>query len=197
MGPKVNFSNELETIRDLITGIKKDLESKATTSQLDELLKQIREKDKKIELLESKVAILENSIKLIEKKCDDNEQYSRRTSVRINHIPLPENGEETADQVFAKVKESGVDIPDAFLDRAHRVGKRYLGPDGVRKHQVIVKFTTWFHRSVFYRGRKNLSVAKVHIDLTQSRFKLLKRSQSKTVGSNVVDYIFADINCSL
>ena len=90
---------------------------------------------------------------------------------------MPENGRENSTEVFEKVKEvideSGADVPDAFLDRAHRVGKPYVGADGVRKHQVIVKFTTWYHRTEFYRKRKNLSVVKVYLDLTQSKFKLL------------------------
>ena len=114
---------------------------------------------------------------------------------------MSENGRETSDEVFEKVKEviaeTGAVVPDAFLDRAHRVGKSYVGSDGVRKHQVIVKFTTWQHRTEFYRKRKNLSVAKVYIDLTQDNFKLLRRSQAKVEGNNVIDYVFADVNCSL
>ena len=133
-------------------------------------------------------------------KCDNNEQYSRRTSVRINNITLPDERETPLD-VMNKVKEvivkSGVEIPDMYLDRAHRVGKPLVGEDGSRKQQVIVKFTTWRHRTLFYQGRKNLTSAKVYLDLTQSKFKLLKRSQTKVVGSNVVDFVFADINCAL
>ena len=53
-------------------------------------------------------------------RCDYNEQYSSRTSLRINNIPLPDDENETAEDVMVKVKslirETGVDIPDTFLD---------------------------------------------------------------------------------
>ena len=162
---------------------------------------EIRSKDKKIELLESQVAVLQNSVKLLLKKSDDNEQYSRRTSVRINHIPLPDDGRESADEVMTKVKdiiaETGELIPSTFLDRAHRVGKPITGDDGKRKQQVIVKFNTWHHRTLFYRSRKKLAYAKVHLDLTQTKFKLLKRSQDKVKDHVAVDFAFADVNCAL
>ena len=34
-------------------------------------------------------------------------------------------------------------------------------------------------------------------DLAQTKFKLLKDSQAKVQRSNVVDFVFADINCAL
>ena len=89
---------------------------------------------------------MENPVHLLSLKCDSNEQYSRRTSVRINNIPLPNDGNENSDQVFEKVKsvieESEAEVPDHFIDRAHRVGKPFVDHDGTRKQQVIVKFTT-------------------------------------------------------
>ena len=62
---------------------------------------------------------------------------------------------------------------------------------------MIVKFTTWRHRTRFYRSRKKLSAAKVYLDLTQAKFKLLTSSQEKVRGSTVVDFVFADVNCAL
>ena len=201
MGPKVNINSELESLYKLINDIKSDLKEKATLSKIDELVAEIRAKDKKIEFLESQVAILQNSVKLLSTKCDTNEQYSRRTSVRINNIPLPEHGSERSEDLISKVKEiigeSEAEIPHAFVDRVHRVGKPLVGEDGTRKQQVIVKFTTWHHRSLFYRNRKKLSSVKVYLDLTQTKFKLLKDSQAKVQRSNDVDFVFADINCAL
>ena len=162
---------------------------------------EIRQKDRKIEILESKVAVLENTVTLLATKCDNNEQYSRRTSVRINNVPLPANGNETSDDVLKKVKEvieeSEADIKEMHLDRAHRVGKPFVDEDGMRKQQIIVKFTTWHHRTLFYRARKKLETAKVFLDLTQTKFKLLKCSQAKVRGSDKIDFVFADINCAL
>ena len=152
-------------------------------------------------MLESKIAILENSFNLLAVKCDANEQYSRRTSLRINNIPLPDDGNETADDCMEKVKtlisETGVDIPDTFLDRAHRVGKQITLDDGSVKQQVIVKFTTWHHHTLLYKNRKKLVHAKVYLDLTKSKFKFLKRCQEKVLDSRKVDYVFADVNCAI
>ena len=64
MGPKMNYASEFENLNKLITDIKTDLEGKATTAQLDALLKEIRAKDEKIEILQSKVAVLENTVNL-------------------------------------------------------------------------------------------------------------------------------------
>ena len=38
--------------------------------------------------LESRVAILENSLKIVERKLDDTEQYSRRTCLLVDRMPL-------------------------------------------------------------------------------------------------------------
>ena len=199
MPPKVD--RELEKIFKLIEEVKNDLKSKASEEKLEELHREIRAKDRKIEILESRVAILENSGNLLAAKCDDNEQYSRRASLRINNIPLPVNGKESADQCMEKVKavivEAGVAIPVAFLDRTHRVGKSKVGSDGSVNQQMIVKFTTWHHRPMLYKGRKNLSHAKVYLDLTKSKFKLLKMSQEKVRNNEKVDFVFADVNCAL
>ena len=200
MGPKVNINSELESLYKRINNVKSDLKEKAMLSKIDELVAEIRAKDKKIEFPESQVAILQNSVKLLSTKCDNNEQYSRRTSVRINNIPLPEHGSERSEDLISNVKEiigeSEAEIPHAFVDRGHRVGKPLVGEDCTRKQQVIVKFT-WHHRSLFYRNRKKLSPVKVYLDLTQIKFKLLKDSQAKVQRSNVVDFVFADINCAL
>ena len=202
MPPKVNVNVELQNLNKLILEIKTDLQNKATSSKLDELLLEIRAKDVKIEILESQVAVLQNTVKLLSAKCDGNEQYSRRVSLRINNIPLPANDEdEIVDDVLVKVRnlfdEAEVNMSDNCIDRVHRVGKLIVGDDGARKQQLIVKFTTWRHRTRFYRSRKKLSAAKIYLDLTQAKFKLLTSSQEKVRGNTVVDFVFANVNCAL
>ena len=196
----INNNTELEAIYKLVEELKSDLHEKAI-KKIDDLVTEIRQKDKKIEILESKVAVLENTVKLLSSKCDNNEQYSRRTSVRINNIPLPDDGNETAEEVFDKVKdlieESEAEVAESFIDRAHRVGKPYVDQEGQRKQQVIVKFTTWYHRPLFYGARKKLSSAKVYLDLTQFKFNLLKNAQTKAKDINNVDFVFVDVNCAL
>ena len=52
------------------------------------------------------------------------------------------------------------------IDRAHRVSRT--------DDTVIVRFTTFRHRTMFYRKRKELkNGVKVHLDLTKARLDLL------------------------
>ena len=203
MGSKNNMQGELEKIVKLIGEVSDELKTKASQQLLEELRAEMREKNNKIDILEARLAIAENTIRLLTEKCDANEQYSRRPSLRINSIPLPDgvNAKESADVCREKVKEvireSGAVIPDTFIDRAHRVGKVKVNSDGTRNQQMIVKFTTWYHRTLLYRNRKTLKNTRVYLDLTRDRFKLLKKAQAKYENDARVDFIFADVNCAL
>ena len=94
---KMSTINE---VHDLLLKLQK--EQKESNQKIDELRKEIKKKDEVITSLQSRVEILEsgmekllstvsvqsNTIKLLERKCDDNEQYSRRMSLRITDIPV-------------------------------------------------------------------------------------------------------------
>ena len=139
----------------------------------------------------------------LQKKCsdlelsiDNNEQYSRSACLRITNIPCEEK--ETSEEVLNKVKkiineEAEVEIPEETIDRAHRVG-----PKKNKNQTIIVKFSTFRHRTLFYRARKKLKNGiKLHIDLTKKRFNLLLDAQSFIQGEENVKYVYADINCYL
>ena len=82
----------LKEVHNLLLKLQKEQE--VSNTKIDELLKEIKVRDDKIEAvttlvktLESRVEALEglvsvqsNTIKLLDRKCDDNEQYSRRMS---------------------------------------------------------------------------------------------------------------------
>ena len=220
MGPKKcgnqNVNTDFSQLLNLIEEIKKDLSTKANEKSLSELLKVIEEKNRKIEMLESRVALMENNINRLADNIDANEQYSRRTSLRVLNIPLPcmEEGdendevdeEETADVCFSKVREvireAGVDIPDYCIDRCHQIGKITEETDDegnvvLKKQAMIVKFTTWRHHTILYRARKKLSGKKIFLDLTKKRFQLFKKCQDKVKDIPFVRYVFVDVNCSL
>ena len=148
-----------------------------------EIKKVVKEELKKAEKLNSTVALLQTHVENLkeqntqlrercletENQIEEIEQYGRRLCLRITTIPTKEK--ETADMVLGKVKnvieESGVDISDSTIDRAHRIGKRKGS-----SQQIIVRFTTHRHRTLFYKARKNIkSGPKVHIDLTKNRFR--------------------------
>ena len=77
--------------------------------------------------------------------------------LRIKGIPRKEKGrsDEVLDQVRKLLEESEVTIPDAVLDRAHRIRKN--------NRDKIVRFTPFRHRTLFHRKRKTLKCKSVHL----------------------------------
>ena len=61
------------------------------------------------------------------------------------------------------------------LERIHRFGKTDSSGKNVRP--VIVRFTTFRHRTMFYRARKNLSKNGVLLDLTKERSTLYQTAR--------------------
>ena len=151
----------------------------ATKDCIEKLHNTFKDQNEKIQILESKIAIMERHISVLQNNTDENEQYSRRLCLRINGSPpVPEGDNESSESCLEKVKnvfnDLGVDIPDVVIDRAHRIGR----PRSVkvkRVHQVIVRFTTWRHRTLVYRARKNCAMYKIKLDLTKKKVETSER----------------------
>ena len=64
-----------------------------------------------------------------------------------------------------------VSIPDAVVDRAHRIGCFYKdrAPNKSCKG-IIVRFTTFRHRRMLYVTRSNFKEVKISLDLTKSQY---------------------------
>jgi len=95
-----------------------------------------------------KVAILSVSVDNLKKMCDSQEQYSRRSCLRIKGIMKDIN--ETPDMCVKKVievcnNELNVKINDQMIDRAHRVGRK--------RDIMIVKFTSFKHKKTTWSFR--------------------------------------------
>ena len=90
-------------------------------------------------------------------------------------------------QVRDLFKEPEVEIPDAVLNRAHRISKE--------NNDVIVRFTTFRHRALFYRDRKKLKNQSIHLDLTKSRLSLLNEARKLIENNEDIAFCYADINC--
>ena len=63
---------------------------------------------------------------------------------------------------------------------------------------MIVRFTTWRHRSKVYHAKKtkNSGNYKAHLDITQKRFNMIGRANDcliENVRANC--FAFADVNC--
>ena len=191
----------------LIENLRKDLGDK-----IDSLVKKIEEKDAKINELSNKVTLLEEKIaysdkrfELLERRLDDSEQYTRRTSLRINGIAF--DGNETAGESLQKVKDEvgklGLNLDDRDFDRAHRVGSP-KDQNGKKKkeRQMIVKFTSFKARTLVYQSRPKFNKDRVggvrfYLDQTKRRFDLRKYAVEYVKNIPGVDFVFVDINCSL
>ena len=89
--------------------------------KLDE---KISEQNAKIEKLESIITIHENTIDQLLIKCDDNEQYGRRSYLRIHEVEVKKNEDEDGIMNVLEDCYSSVNMQfDANdIDRAHRTG---------------------------------------------------------------------------
>ena len=97
-----------------------------------------------------------------------------------------------SDKVLEEIKclfsEASIIIPDVCIDCAHRVSKT--------ADKVIVRFTKFRHRTMFYRKRKELkNGVKVHLDLTKARLDLPIKASKYVKNLSNVDFVYADLNC--
>ena len=92
------------------------------------------EQNAKIIELQSKIAIQDNGLQRLEIKCDNNEQYSRRSCIRTNGVQYNENDDIN---VIYKVEqfcnEIGVKFDMNEIDRVHHIGKPVFDTDSKRK----------------------------------------------------------------
>ena len=97
----------------------------------DGLMKKIEDKFKeqsdRIQELESKLIMKQNIIDHLEIKCDDNEQYSQRSCLRIHGLDFSSDEDEG---VLKKVEKfynyTGIAFNENEIDRAHYTGKPYI-----------------------------------------------------------------------
>ena len=109
-----------------------------------------------VPILQQHVKNLKQQNETLLQRCEENEQYGRRLCVRITGILSQKNesAEDVRNSVKSIIEESGCDIPDVALDRAHRIGKNH--PSGKNVRPVIARFTTFRHRTMFYRANDYL-----------------------------------------
>ena len=183
-----------------LSELKADLATKDCIKELKDI---ITVQKNRIDELESKIVIMEKLIENLREDNDDTQQYQRRLCLRIGGVELTkgsngESGEECLKIVKKIFKELNVSVPDTVIDRAHRIGKtkEYRGK---RYRQIIVRFTTWRHRTAVYRARKKSKKYKIWLDLTKRRLKTQDEANSILEAKEKSDdcFVFADVNCRL
>ena len=110
-----------------------------------EIEDQLKNRAERIAKLEEKVDILEGKfcpIDHLDKRLDDCEQYFRRTSLRINDIPLcKQDGKEDCIGKVDEIMQSlDCDLQRIENDWAYRIGSKRKYDKRVVSQQFIVKF---------------------------------------------------------
>ena len=73
-----------------------------------------------------------------------------------------------------------------------------MDPKKRKKQAIIIKFTPFRHCTLLYRARRKLkNDVKLHIDVSNKRFKLLLDAQKYVENVGVVQFVYADVNCNV
>ena len=125
-----------------------------------------KKQSKRIKELESDEILLQHQILEIKKQnlqnqqeIEELEQYNWGLRLRFEGIPTERN--ETSDKVLEKImgicKDSGVEIPDKVIDRAHRIGVLYVDKTTKKScKSIAVRFSTFQLRTIVYRAKKKM-----------------------------------------
>ena len=154
------------------------------------------------------MTIKQNIIDNLEIKCDDNEQYSQRSCLRVHGLNFSSDEDEGVMKKVEKCcSDMGIEFNQNDIDRVHYIGKSYMDKTKNKKvRSLVIKFKSWKSRITFYksRPRKHLDRQKkpgssfnVSLDLTKRRYNLLMKTRGLIANNPSVKYTFYDINCSL
>ena len=192
--------SELETIlkplEDSIETIKNSLGAIRTMFHM-----KMKKLQTRVNVIESRCALNENLIYLQGRKIDDNEQYSRKTNLKLVGIELKkrDNPRELMEHIQKTVAEFEIDVHNFDYDRCHRMGKIYKYK-GVTYQNVLLRLRSWTARDNIYKKRKELPF-KIQADLTTRRSELLAYAKDQVVNepeaNRVAEFVFCDENCKM
>ena len=165
-----------EALEDRLVSLEYQLSEKKTKS--DELQDVIIELEHRVDSHEAQELCdakrfkeLNGRIEELEEIADDQEQYSRRTSVRINGVPESEG--EAIISVINPVFQAINCHPT--INRIHRVGAPRKEGKGPRP--ILCQFTTYPDKALVMKHRKSLNDSMNHVfineDLTRKRARVL------------------------
>ena len=219
MPPKLRSMSSIDKIEELLDKKIGDLATKESIGEIRKLLLEQREKlvhqeemikglkdelssqNDKIIKMESTVALLKNSVNLLQRDKENSEQYSRRLCLRIYGIETEQNedGNKCLEKAKKVINELGVIVPDECIDRAHRIGK-VKNENGKKEQGMIVRFTTWRHRTLVYNARKNGEKKYgIKLDMTKQRLDVLTKCREylESQDDSGVNFVCVDVNCRL
>ena len=108
------------------------------------------EQKAKITELQFEIAIQDNALQKLEIKCDDNEQYSLRSCIRIHGVEYNENDINVIKKFERCCDEISVKFDSNEIDSVHYIGKPVFDTDSKQKvRSIIVKFRSWESQTAF------------------------------------------------
>lgn len=179
------FSDEnlIKTIARSIANVIVDKINSLLT-EFEDRIRLLEENSKKQEL-----ALKERNteIKKLEKHCENQEQYSRRNSLRIYNQRWEEEDGEDTDRLVLHFIRTDLQIPihQSDLDRSHRVGR----PSTDNPRPILVKFVAHNMKNTVYRARRAVLKKSIYIneDLTKTRYQLLREALKLKKDKHVKD----------
>ena len=161
------------------------------TAKVEKLKTQLGAQDSLIRELQKKTISLEEEL-------DAQQQYSRRTSIRISGIRETDAGEDIDNivaTVFDKMSTSEYTFDMNDVNRVHRVGSKRADTN-TSPRQIIVQFKTYAPKYNVIRMRRNIKqqLPNVYIneDLTAKHSQLLFQARKCKRAKTITDCWSAD-----
>ena len=135
----------------------------------------------KLALYEKQIENLEAENTSLKAKCDDLEQYSRRSNLRIHGVPVSSSS--TEESVIQIIHEKlNIQLEPEAIDSCHPVGQARDG-----KQSIIIKFVSYRSKRRVMQQRGKLKGTDIRIveDLTRARHALFQKAVKKFGFRNV------------
>ena len=128
---------------------------KIKAALFDDFTKEIVQLRKALEVRDSRIKTLEAEVEKLSAAADNQEQYSRRNSLRISGLPESDTEDvvEESLKLFNNIMKVSPPIDLSEVDRGHRTGPK----TGGRPRQILLKFATYRSRQRVYRERAVLN----------------------------------------
>lgn len=159
--------------------------SSVVVTRIESLENSLTEKGEKIRYLEERIAQLEE-------QSDTQEQYSRRTSIRINGIK--ETQGEDVEKTFMSIMDgvAGITVTKNDINRAHRVGPKSSATNKSHSRQIIIQFKDYKSKVNIMRNKRHIDRTEfphvfINEDLTKKRANLLYKARCKKKDGKISD----------
>ena len=170
--------NRLDKFEEELVQVKRDV---------DEITDKQAEMGKSVAVAREEAFSNECRIKDMEFVLDRQEQYSRKSSVRVLNIE-EETAENVEEKFISVVKEQiGVDIAKNEIDIIHRVGRAQNGKQNTPRH-ILVKFMSHKTKETIMRRKREAKDIRIFEDLAygiKKMFDFLKSQRSRLNLENV------------